>query len=42
MQKGGHMKMVVPSSLAYGCTGIPGVIPPNTPLYFDIVLVNVQ
>ncbi len=42
LQKGGHMKMVVPSSLAYGCTGIPGTIPPNTPLYFDIVLVNVE
>jgi FKBP-type peptidyl-prolyl cis-trans isomerase len=42
MQKGGHMRMVVPSSLAYGCTGIAGVIAPNTPLYFDIVLVNVE
>jgi FKBP-type peptidyl-prolyl cis-trans isomerase FkpA len=42
LQKGGHMKMVVPSALAYGCTGIAGIIPPNTPLYFDIVLVNVE
>jgi FKBP-type peptidyl-prolyl cis-trans isomerase FkpA len=42
LQKGGHMKMVVPSALAYGCTGIAGIIPPNTPLYFDIVLVDVQ
>lgn len=42
IQKGGHIKMVIPSSLAYGCTGIANVIPPNSPLYFDVVLVDVQ
>jgi len=35
--KGGHMKILIPSSLAYGTQG-NGSIPPNTPLYFDIVL----
>ena len=40
--KGGHIKMVVPSSLAYGCYGAPPTIAPNSLLYFDITLVNVQ
>ena len=35
--KGGHMKILLPSSLAYGTQGSSS-IPPNTPLYFDIVL----
>ena len=43
IQKGGHLKMVTPSSLAYGCTGlISKNILPNAPLYYDIVLINVQ
>jgi FKBP-type peptidyl-prolyl cis-trans isomerase len=35
--KGGHIKILLPSSLAYGTQGNSS-IPPNTPLYFDIVL----
>jgi FKBP-type peptidyl-prolyl cis-trans isomerase len=35
--KGGHMIILLPSSLAYGTQG-KAPIPPNTPLYFDIVL----
>lgn len=43
IQKGGHIKMVSPSSLAYGCTGLLSRnVPPNAPLYYDIVLINVQ
>lgn len=43
IQKGGRIKMVVPSSLAYGCTGKTDKnIPPNSPLYYDIVLINVE
>ena len=42
IQEGGHMKMVIPSALAYGCTGIPGFIPGNSPLYYDVVLVKVS
>jgi FKBP-type peptidyl-prolyl cis-trans isomerase FkpA len=42
IQKGGHIKMVLPSSLAYGCTGISNLIAPNSPLYYDIILVDVQ
>lgn len=41
IQKGGHIKMVIPSSLAYGCTGTNNVAP-NSPLYYDVVLLNVQ
>ena len=41
IQKGGHIKMVIPSSLAYGCTGTDKVAP-NSPLYNDVVLLNVQ
>lgn len=43
IKKGGRIKLIVPSSLAYGCTGAGGgVIPPNAVLYFDISLVDVQ
>lgn len=41
IQAGGHIKLLVPSALAFGCYG-SGSIPPNSPLYFDITLVNVQ
>lgn len=40
--KGGQIKMVVPSALCYGCNGIPGLVAPNTILYFDVKLVNVK
>ena len=42
IQKGGHIKMVIPSVLCFGCSGNPGFVPPNTPLYYDLVLVDVQ
>lgn len=42
IQKGGHIKMVIPSSLAFGCTGQSNIIPPNAPLYYDVVLLDVQ
>ena len=35
--KGGHIKILIPSSLAYG-TQAKGSIPANSPLYFDIIL----
>ncbi|MEQ1623714.1 MAG: FKBP-type peptidyl-prolyl cis-trans isomerase, partial [Sediminibacterium sp.] len=41
LKKGGKIKLVVPSSLAYGCSG-SGSIPSNSPLYFEISLVDVQ
>ena len=36
----GHIKVVLPSTLSYGCTGSV-TIPPNTPLYFDITIANI-
>ena len=41
--KGGSIRISVPSALAYGCQGQPGgstPIDPNTPLYFEIELVD--
>ena len=35
--KGGHIKVLIPSSLAYG-SNANGSIPANSPLYFDILL----
>ena len=41
IKKGGRIKMVIPSSLAYGCNG-SGSIPPNSPLYFEVTLTDVR
>ncbi len=41
IQKGGRIKLVIPSSLAYGCIG-QGSIPGNSPLYFDLTLTDIQ
>ncbi len=41
MQPGGKYKVVIPSELAYGKEGAPGIAP-NTDLNFDIDLVKVQ
>ncbi len=35
IKKGGHIKLILPSYLAYGSNG-GSTIPPNTPLFFDI------
>jgi len=41
IQASGHIKLLVPSALAFGCSG-SGIIPPNSPLYFDVTLLNVK
>lgn len=38
--KGGRIKLVLPSSLAYGCEGSGEDIPANSPLYFEVSLVD--
>ncbi len=43
--KGGRILLIVPSGMAYGCLGQASTtpaknIPPNTPLYFEIDLVD--
>jgi FKBP-type peptidyl-prolyl cis-trans isomerase FkpA len=41
VQKGGTIKFMVPSSLAYGCNGYAN-IPGNAILYFEVQLIDVQ
>ncbi|HXB45295.1 MAG TPA: FKBP-type peptidyl-prolyl cis-trans isomerase [Puia sp.] len=41
IKAGGRIKLLLPSALAFGCTG-NGQIPPNSPLYFDVTLISVQ
>lgn len=41
IKKGGRIKLIIPSAYAYGCNGNTG-IPPNSVLYFDVSLFNVQ
>ncbi|MBM3433013.1 MAG: hypothetical protein FJX92_08470 [Bacteroidetes bacterium] len=41
IKKDGVIKLIIPSSLAYGCTGY-GSIPGDAVLYFEIQLIDVQ
>ncbi len=41
IQKGGQIKLIIPSSLCYGCNG-SGPITANSVLYFEIELTDVQ
>lgn len=42
MQAGGNYILTIPAALAYGAQGAGGVIPPDTPLRFDVELVDIK
>ncbi len=41
MKKGGRRKLTIPSDMAYGKAGHPPVIPPDSPLVFNVELVEI-
>ncbi|NWF51115.1 MAG: FKBP-type peptidyl-prolyl cis-trans isomerase [Ignavibacteriaceae bacterium] len=41
MRQGDKVKLIIPPALAYGSTQV-GTIPPNSTLYFDVEVLNVQ
>ena len=42
MRVGGKRRLIIPPDLAYGETGVPNAILPNTSLVFDIELLDVR
>lgn len=42
MKAGGKARLTCPAGTAYGARGVPGVIPPNTELTFDIELLGIE
>lgn len=41
MRVGGKANLVCPAATAYGARGVPGLIPPNSPLRFEVELIAI-